>query len=102
MARADSAGARVSATFIDATGPHSQVNGASATPRATTLVSSSRLIPPGWNSQVECRTSCPWIRAKAGQRKNHRKRAASPQPQVATSVGREDHTCHHRPTPRTR
>ena len=63
MASADSTGARVRATFIDATGPHSHVVGESTTPRATTLVSSSRLIPPGWNSQVECRTACPWASA---------------------------------------
>jgi len=49
MASADSAGASVSATFMAATGPATQVTGASTTPRATTLVSSRRLTPPGWN-----------------------------------------------------
>ena len=49
MARAEHRGAKVRATFIDATGPNSQVTGASTTPRATTLVSFSRLMPPGWN-----------------------------------------------------
>ncbi len=51
--RADSTGARVRATFIDATGPANHVTGASTTPSATTLVSSSRLTPPGWNRYVE-------------------------------------------------
>ena len=98
MASADRAGARVRATFIDATGPTAQVTGARTTPRATTLVSSSRLMPPGWKSQVEYRTSWPWARAYAGHWKNHRKRAASPQPQVVVDVGWVDHTPHHRPT----
>ena len=33
--------------------PHSQVTGDSTTPRPTTLVSSSRLIPMGWKSHCE-------------------------------------------------
>ena len=74
------------------------MTGASTTPRATTLVSSSRLIPPGWNSHVEYRTWWPWVRAKAGQRKNQMKRAASPQPQVVVDVGCDDHTPHHSAT----
>ena len=63
MANADSVGAKVRATFIDVTGPKSQVTGASSTPSATTLVSSSRLIPPGWKSHVENSTSWPWASA---------------------------------------
>ena len=102
MARADRAGARVRATFMAATGPHSQVTGASTTPRATTLVSSSRLMPPGWKSHVEYRTSWPWARAKAGHRKNQRNRAASPQPQVVVDDGWVDHMLHHSPTASTR
>ena len=53
MANADRAGASVSATFMEATGPATQVTGASTTPSATTLVSSRMLIPPGWNRYVE-------------------------------------------------
>ncbi len=63
MASADSTGARVRATFIDATGPQIHVTGAVTTARATTLVSSRRLIPPGWNSHVEWSTACPWASA---------------------------------------
>ena len=46
-----------------ATGPNSQVTGASTTPRASTLVSLRRLIPVGWKSQVEYSTLWPWARA---------------------------------------
>ena len=53
MARAESAGARVRATFKVATGPNSQVTGASTTPIPSSLVLASRFIPPGWNMAVE-------------------------------------------------
>ena len=53
MARADSAGARVRATFIEATGPNSQVTGASTTPRASSEVLARRFTPPGWDIAVE-------------------------------------------------
>ena len=52
-ANADRAGASVSATFMPATGPNSAVTGPSTTPRPSTLVSSSRLMPVGWKSHCE-------------------------------------------------
>jgi len=53
MANADSAGARVAATLSVATGPKSQVTGASTTPKASELALDSRLIPTGWNIAEE-------------------------------------------------
>ncbi len=53
MASAERAGARVSATFMDTTGPATRVSGARRTPSASTLVSVSRLIPVGWNNHCE-------------------------------------------------
>ncbi len=53
MAKADAAGARVRATFMAATGPTASVSGTRGTPRASTLVSLSRLMPVGWNSHCE-------------------------------------------------
>jgi hypothetical protein len=53
MASADMAGARVRATFIDATGPNTHVTGASTTPRASSDVLPSRFTPPGWDIAVE-------------------------------------------------
>ena len=63
MVKAEKAGARVSATFIAATGPKRAVTGASSRARATTLVSSSRLSPPGWNSHVVNQSDWPCVRA---------------------------------------
>ena len=53
MARADSAGARVRATFMDATGPNTQVTGARTTPRASSDVLANRSTPPGWDMADE-------------------------------------------------
>ena len=53
MASADSAGASVRATFIDATGPKTQVTGARTTPRASSDVLARRLTPPGWDMADE-------------------------------------------------
>ena len=53
MDRAVRAGPSVEATFKVATGPNSQVTGASGMARASTPVLESRLIPAGWNSAVE-------------------------------------------------
>src|SRR5450631_1183498 len=101
-ARADSAGASSSDTFIDATGPKIQVTGASTTPRASSEVLASRFTPPGWDMAVEKPGSRPWASAWAGQAKNHRKRALSPQPQVVVAVGWSDHTPHHTTRARAR
>ena len=95
MADADSAGARVRATFMDATGPKAQVTGVSTTPRASSDVLASRLTPPGCDMAVEYSGSSPWARAWAGQAKNHRNSALSPQPQVVVDAGCADHTPHH-------
>ena len=74
------------------------VAGARTTPRASTLVSLSRLMPVGWNSHCEYRTRWPWVRANAGHSKNHRNRAASPQPHVVVVDGCDDQTPHHSTT----
>ena len=60
MASADSTGLRVRATFKVATGPNSQVTGASTTPMPTSAVLESRLTPLGWNSAVEYSGLSPW------------------------------------------
>ena len=83
------------ATFIEATGPNTQVNGARTTPRASSEVLANRFTPPGCDIAVEYSGSSPWARAWAGQAKNHRNRALSPQPQVVVDVGWLDHTSHH-------
>ena len=95
MARADRAGARVSATLRDATGPNSQVTGANTTPSASSDVLSSRLTPDGWDMAVEKNGSSPWEMACAGQAKNHRNSALSPQPHVEVALGWCDQTFHH-------
>lgn len=59
MARADSTGLRVSATFSEATGPNSHVTGANTTPTATTAVLDNRFTPEGWNRAVEWSGSSP-------------------------------------------
>ena len=63
MAIAERAGARVRATFMDATGPNSQVTGASTTPMASTLVLAGRLTPPGPPAAVEKKGLSPWEKA---------------------------------------
>ncbi len=78
-----------------ATGPKAQVTGASTMPSASTEVLSNRLTPAGWDMAVEKNGSSPWARACAGQAKNQRNRALSPQPQVVVAVGWPDHTFHH-------
>ena len=49
-------------------------------------------MPVGWKSHCEYSRLWPWVRAKAGHSKNHRNRAASPQPQVVVEVGWVDQT----------
>src|SRR6185437_11573675 len=88
----------VDATFNVATGPNSQVTGASGIPMASTLVFDSRLNPPGWNSAVENHGFTPWAMAYAGHSRNHMNSAGSPQPQVAVADGWVDQTCHHSTT----
>ncbi len=102
MASADRAGAERSATFIEATGPNTQVTGVSTTPRASSEVLASRLTPAGWDMAVELIGSRPWARAWAGQAKNQRKRALSPQPHVVVAVGWSDQTPHHTSRARAR
>ena len=53
IANAERVGPSVDATFKVATGPNTHVIGASGTPMASIPVFDSRLIPPGWNSEVE-------------------------------------------------
>src|SRR5665213_3507036 len=102
MARADSAGASSNDTFIDTTGPKIHVTGVSTTPRASSEVLASRFTPPGWDMAIEKKGSRPWASAWAGQAKNHRKRALSPQPQGVVAVGWSDHTPHHTTRARAR
>src|ERR1700730_14166694 len=84
MARADRTGDNVSDTFSEATGPNSQVTGASTTPMPTSAVLDKRLTPVGWNRAVEYRGFCPWAMAYAGHARNHVNNDESPQPQVVT------------------
>ena len=63
MASAERAGLRVRATLREATGPNSQVTGASTMPTATWLVLDSRFTPVGWNMAAEYQGSSPWARA---------------------------------------
>ena len=60
MAKADSAGLSVRATFSVAMGPNSHVTGASTIPRPTSAVLDNRLIPPGWKRWVEYSGFVPW------------------------------------------
>ena len=60
MASADRAGLRVRATFKVATGPKSQVTGASTTPMPTSAVLDRRFTPVGWNRAVEYSGLSPW------------------------------------------
>ena len=69
---ADRTGRAKSAAFIDATGPSSQVRGASGMPKASTLVSSRRLSPPGGKTVLACSREAPWVSAQAGYSTNHR------------------------------
>ena len=81
---------------MEATGPKASVTGVRTSPRASTLVSLSRLMPVGWKSHCEYTSEWPWTRAKAGHSKNHRNRAASPHPQVVVAVGWADQIPHQR------
>ena len=53
MEMAESAGPKVDATFMVATGPKSQVTGASGIPMPRMLVLDGRLIPDAWDMAVE-------------------------------------------------
>ncbi len=87
-----STGARVSATFNVATGPNSQVTGASTTPAASTEVFERRLTPTGWCRTVVKNRLWPWVIAYAGHCRYQIIVAASPHPQVVVDVGWLDQT----------
>src|SRR5580700_10189945 len=93
-----SAGARVSATLVDTTGPNSHVTGASTTPTSVPDVFDSRLAPWGTLTTFEKNGSCRWAIAQAGQAMNQTSCAGSPQAQVNVFAGCPDQTCHHRST----
>ena len=97
MAMADSSGASSSETFMVATGPKSQVIGVNGTPKASTLVLANRFVPWGYDMAVEKSGDSPWLKAWAGQARNQRNSAESPQPQVVTVLGLVDQTCHQTP-----
>ncbi len=78
--------------------PPGAVTGASGTDRASTLVSSSRLMPVGWNSHADQKRPWPWAMANGGHPKNQMNRAASPHPHVVVADGWEVHTPHQRPS----
>ena len=91
-----SAGASVSATLVAATGPKSQVTGASTTPTSVPDVFDSRLAPWGTLTALEKNGLCRWAMAQAGQAMNQTSCAGSPQAQVSVVAGCPDQTCHHR------
>src|SRR6266568_1965477 len=97
-----STGAAVSATFSEATGPKSQVTGASRTPRASTLVLSSRLMPPGTCTCVVKNKLWPWLMAYCGQARNHTNDEGSPQSHTIAELGCPLQTCHHIAMPAAR
>src|SRR5271165_5974306 len=90
-----SAGARVSATLVAATGPKNHVTGASTTPTNVPDVFDSRLAPWGTFTAPEKKRSCRCAMAQAGHAMNHTSCAGSPQAQVRVDEGWPDHTCHH-------
>ena len=96
--RRSRAGARVSATFVAATGPKSQVTGARTTPTSVPDVFESRLAPCGTFTAPEKNTLCAWAIAQAGQAMNQTSCAGSPQPHVSIADGWPDQTCHQRRT----
>ena len=102
MASPERAGASVRATFNEATDPKTHVTGASTTPSANSDVLSRRFTPVGWDIAVEKNGSRPWLMACAGQAKNQRKRALSPQPHVVVDAGWFAQTFHHTRTASTR
>src|SRR5580700_5756587 len=65
-----SAGARVSATLVEATGPNSQVTGASTTPTSVPDVFDNRLAPWGMLTTPEKNGLCRWAIAQAGHAVN--------------------------------
>ena len=82
-----------SATLSEVSGPNSAVTGRRRNDRAVTDVFESRLIPWGWNIAVEKRGFVPWVRAYAGQARNHVNSDVSPHPQVVVVDGLPDQTC---------
>src|SRR6516225_9539367 len=89
-----SAGARVSATLVAATGPKSHVTGASTTPTRVPDVFDNRLAPWGTFTAVEKNGFCRWAIAQAGQAMNQTSWAGSPHAQVRVFAGCPNHTCH--------
>jgi len=98
QAQALSAGARVSATLVAATGPKVQVTGARRTPINGPEVFESRLAPCGTFTAPEKKTLCRWAIAQAGQAMNQTSCPGSPHPQESIEEGWPDQTCHHRTT----
>src|SRR5271165_1597832 len=89
-----SAGARVSATLVAATGPKSHVTGANTTPIKVPDVFDRRLAPSGTFTAPEKMRLWRWAMAQAGQAMNQTSWAGSPHPQVRVDEGWPDHTCH--------
>ncbi len=92
------AGANVSATLVETTGPNKTVTGARSTPTRSPDVLESRFAPLGTFTAPVKKRPCRWAMAHAGHSVNHTCCAGSPQPQVRLEAGWPDHTCHHRTT----
>lgn len=98
QAHALSAGASVSATLVETTGPKAQVTGARTTPTRVPDVFDSRLAPSGTLTTPEKNGLCRWAMAQAGQAMNHTSWAGSPHAEVRVEAGCPSHTCHQRTT----
>ncbi len=98
QAQALSAGASVSATLVETTGPKAHVTGASTTPTSVPDVLERRLAPAGTLTMAEKKGLCRWVMAQAGQAMNQTSWAGSPHEQVMVEAGWPDHTCHQRTT----
>ncbi len=93
-----SAGASVSATLVETTGPYNQVTGARSVPTRSPDVLESRFAPFGTFTTPVKNRLCRWAMAQAGHSVNHTCCAGSPQPHVRLEAGWPDHTCHHSTT----
>ncbi len=92
------AGASVSATLVEATGPNNHVTGARSTPTRSPDVLESRFAPSGTFTAPVKKRLWRWAMAHAGHSVNQTCCAGSPQPHVRLEAGWPDHTCHHRAT----
>src|SRR5580658_7867338 len=90
------AGAKVSATLVDTTGPHNHVTGLKTTPIRVPEVLDNRLAPKGTFTAWEKKRLAPCATAQAGQAMNHTSCAGSPHAQVRVDDGWPLQTCHHR------